>query len=101
VIRVVVVGSAAGLHARPAALVARAAGAQKVPITVRVAGRPPVPADSVLALLTLGAARGAELTLEARGDGAESALDHLATLITTDLDAVPGIVVSGDGIEPG
>jgi phosphocarrier protein HPr len=87
VIRTVIVGCASGLHARAAAIVARAAAARSVPITIRAAGRRPVPADSVLALLTLGAAGGAELILEAHGDDAASAIDWLAALLESDLDA--------------
>src|SRR5687768_5340223 len=90
-IRAVAVGSPAGLHARAAALVARVAGALPVPVTVRAAGRSAVPADSVLALLTLGAVHGARLILEADGEGAGDALDRLAAVLATDLDtAGPG-----------
>jgi phosphocarrier protein HPr len=78
VIRSVIVGFPAGLHARAAALVAQAAGAQRVPVTVRAADRPAVPADSVLSLLTLGAACGTELTLEAEDP---AALETLARVI--------------------
>ena len=77
-IRSVIVGFPAGLHARAAALVAEAAAAQPVPVTVRAPNRRAVPADSVLALLTLGATRGTELTLEAEDP---AALDALARLI--------------------
>jgi phosphocarrier protein len=106
-IRAVAVGSPAGLHARAAALVARVAGALPVPVTVRAAGRSAVPADSVLALLTLGAVHGARLTLEADGEGASDALDRLAAIIAADLDAagpavadlaVAGPVVAGPAV---
>jgi phosphocarrier protein len=85
-IQTVRVGSAAGLHARAAALVAAAAAEQPVAVTIRRGGRAPVPADSVLALLTLGAVHGAKLTLEATGDGAADALARLAGLLSRDLD---------------
>jgi phosphocarrier protein HPr len=85
-IQTVRVGSAAGLHARAAALVAAAAAEQPVAVTIRRGGRAPVPADSVLGLLTLGAVHGAELTLEATGDGAAEALARLADLLSRDLD---------------
>jgi phosphocarrier protein len=90
VIRTVVVGCRSGLHARAAAEVARAAAAHPVPVLVRAAGHRPVPADSVLGLLTLAATRGAELTLEADGAGAAAALAALARLIESDLDAPKG-----------
>lgn len=84
--RIVTIGSPAGLHARTAALVAAAAAAQPVPVTVRAGDRPAVPASSILALLTLGAVRGTEVTLEADGPGALAALDELSELLNRDLD---------------
>jgi phosphocarrier protein HPr len=84
VIRSVTVGFPAGLHARAAALVARAAAAQPVPVTVRAPNRPPVPADSVLSLLTLGATRGTRLTVEAEDP---AALDAVARLIAEGREA--------------
>jgi phosphocarrier protein HPr len=84
VIRRVVVGAPAGLHARVAAVVARAAAGTPAPVTVRAPGRPPVPADSVVGLLTLGAAQGAELVLESSGGGAAAALHRIATLLESD-----------------
>jgi phosphocarrier protein HPr len=90
VIRTAVVGSASGLHARAAAALAWAAADQAVPVLVRTPGHPPVPADSVLGLLTLAANRGAELTLEADGVGAAAVLAVLAGLIESDLDAPMG-----------
>lgn len=88
----VAVGTATGLHMRAAARVAGAAAEMRVPVTVRAPGRDAVPADSVLALLTLGAAQGAELVLEADGEGAEAALARLAELLSRNLDSDPGRV---------
>jgi phosphocarrier protein HPr len=85
--RTVAVASASGLHARPAALFVAAAGAQPVRVTIRVEGKKPVPANSMLSVLSLGATCGTEVILEADGDGAEAALDALAALLATDLDA--------------
>jgi phosphocarrier protein HPr len=85
--RRVTVASKVGLHARPAALVAKAAAAQPVKIMIRKDGADPVEADSILGLMTLGAAHGDEVVLAAEGDGAEAALDHLAQLVASDLDA--------------
>jgi len=96
--RTVTVGSATGLHARPAALFVAAAAAQPVPVTIRVAEKRAVPARSMLSVLSLGAKCGTEVILEAEGDGADAALDALADLLARDLDAeeatVPG---TGDG----
>jgi len=85
--RTVVIASKVGLHARPAALFTKAATAAGLPITLRKAGGAPVPATSILSVLTLNAANGDEVVLEAEGDGAERALDQLAALLAEDLDA--------------
>jgi phosphocarrier protein len=84
--RRVTVASQVGLHARPAALLAKAAAEQPVPVTIRKEGGQPVQAASVLGLMTLGAMHGDEVVLSAEGDGADTALDALADLIGTDLD---------------
>jgi phosphocarrier protein len=88
--RRVKVGSKVGLHARPAALLAKAAAAQPVPVTIRKADGQPVPAGSVLNLMTLGAMHGDEVVLAAEGDGAEAALDEIAAIVATDLDSSKG-----------
>lgn len=84
--RRVTVASKVGLHARPAALLAKAAAAQSVPITIRKDNTPPVEAASILGLMTLGASCGDEVVLSADGDGSEAALDELVELISTDMD---------------
>ncbi|GGS63989.1 HPr family phosphocarrier protein [Nonomuraea spiralis] len=86
--RTVVVASASGLHARPAKVFVREAARLGVPVRVRV-GQKSVPAGSMLGVLSLGAVRGTEVTLEADGPGAEEALDTLAALLSLDLDAAP------------
>ncbi|WP_297084598.1 HPr family phosphocarrier protein [uncultured Demequina sp.] len=87
--RTVAIGSTVGLHARPAAIFVKAAGEAPVPVTIAKAGGSPVPANSMIAIMALGAKHGDEVTLAAEGDGAEGALDELATLLATDLDAEP------------
>lgn len=87
--RTVTVGSATGLHARPAALFVAAAAAQPVEVRIGTAAKKPVPAKSLLAVLALGAHQGTEVTLEADGPEAETALDTLAELLAKDLDAEP------------
>jgi phosphocarrier protein HPr len=100
VIRSVAVGSPAGLHARAAALVAAAAAAQSLPVTVRVGDRPAVPADSVLSLLSLGATAGTELILEAEGPDAASALEALADLISAGPDRATFDAAAPDAAGP-
>lgn len=85
--RTVAVAAASGLHARPAAVFVAAASEQPVAVTIRTAARGPVPARSMLHVLSLGAGHGTEVVLEAEGDGAEDALDALAGLLSRDLDA--------------
>jgi phosphocarrier protein len=88
--RHVVVGSSVGLHARPAALFTQAAGKAGVPVTIaKVGGDGPVDARSILLVLTLGVGHGDEVVIAADGDGADAALDQLAALLASDLDATP------------
>lgn len=84
--RRVTVASKVGIHARPAALLAKTAAAQPVVITIRKEGNEPVEAGSILGLMTLGASHGDEVILAAEGDGAEAALDQVAKLVATDMD---------------
>lgn len=84
--RRVTVASKVGLHARPAALLAKTAAAQPVTITIRKDGQEPVEAGSILSLMTLGAEHGDEVVLAAEGEGAEAALDEVADLVGTELD---------------
>ncbi|WIX78146.1 HPr family phosphocarrier protein [Amycolatopsis carbonis] len=83
----VTVASKVGLHARPAALVAKAAAAQSVAVSIAKAGGDPVAAGSVLNLMTLAAAFGDEVVISAEGEGADAAIDAVAELVATDLDA--------------
>lgn len=75
----VVVGSSVGLHARPAALIAEAAGGLGVEVTING-----VDASSALMLMTLGAACGD--SVEVASDD-EAALAAIAALVEQDLDA--------------
>ncbi len=82
-----IVGSAVGLHARPAALVAQAAGEYDADITLRLSGDDPddgVDAASSLMIMTLGAGKGAEVTIDSED---AAAVDRIAELIEQDLDA--------------
>jgi phosphocarrier protein len=86
--RPVVVASAEGLHARPAALFVAEAGKQPVPVTVRKGENEPVQAASILGIMTLGAAAGDTVVLATEADGpeAEAALDALeAFLLQTEI----------------
>ncbi|WP_318387436.1 HPr family phosphocarrier protein, partial [Microbacterium maritypicum] len=68
-----------GVHARPAALIARAAAGTDVHLR-RLPDGPDAAAASLTRLLVLGARQGDELELTARGDDATEALDRLVAL---------------------
>jgi phosphocarrier protein len=87
--RTVTIASRVGLHARPAAIFVKAASEQPVRVAiVKVgSGAEPVDASSILGIMTLGAEYGDQVTLTADGSGADAALDSLAALLETDLDA--------------
>jgi phosphocarrier protein HPr len=88
--RTATIASRSGLHARPAAIFAEAAGDAPVDVTIAMEGMPEddaLDASSILSLMTLGAAKGDVVALRAEGDGADAALDALVTLLETDLDA--------------
>ncbi|GAA3480327.1 HPr family phosphocarrier protein [Streptomyces yanii] len=87
--RTVAVGSRSGLHARPASLFVQAANRQPVRVTIGRDGQSPVDARSLLSVLALGAQHGDSMVLTADGEGAEAAIEELATLLARDLDATP------------
>lgn len=82
--KTVTVGSAVGLHARPAAIIAEKAGGLGSAVTLSVAGGLPVDASSALMIMTLGAKKGD--TVEVSGDD-EQAVATIAELVEQDLDA--------------
>ena len=82
--RSVVVGSAVGLHARPAALISEAAGDLDSEVLIGVPGGEPVDASSALLIMTLGAGNGD--TVEVSGED-QGAVDTIAALVEQDLDA--------------
>ena len=81
------VGSRVGLHARPASLFVQAVAKQPVRVTIAKVGGDPVDARSILRVLGLDVRGGEDIVLAAEGDGADQALDELATLVARDLDA--------------
>ncbi|KRB36305.1 HPr family phosphocarrier protein [Microbacterium sp. Root180] len=85
--RTVRIGSSHGLHARPAKLFAQAAKDSGIPVTVAKDSGAPVNGASILGVIALGVEQGDYVTLTADGDNAESVLDTLAELLTTDHDA--------------
>ncbi|GAB2880191.1 HPr family phosphocarrier protein [Nocardioides pacificus] len=82
--KTVIVGSAVGLHARPAALISEAAGELGSDVFISLPGGDPVDASSALMIMTLGAGNGAEV--EVSGDD-QAAVDKIAAMVEQDLDA--------------
>ncbi|OKH62838.1 HPr family phosphocarrier protein [Mycolicibacterium goodii] len=82
--KTVTVGSAVGLHARPAAIIAEAVVNAGVPVTLSMDGGEPVDAGSALMIMTLGAEKGAQVTVSCDDS---AVLDKVAELVEQDLDA--------------
>jgi len=88
--RTATIASRVGLHARPAAIFAEAAGDLDIDVTI---ARPGEPADdamdaaSILSLMSLGAAHGDVVVLRSECEGADAALDSLVKILETDHDA--------------
>ncbi|WP_129659338.1 HPr family phosphocarrier protein [Rothia halotolerans] len=88
--RTATIASRVGLHARPAAIFAEAAGDLPVEVTIAAEGEPAdeaMDASSILSLMSLGAKHGDKVVLRAEGDGADEALDSLVKILETDHDA--------------
>ncbi|MDT5017461.1 MAG: phosphocarrier protein HPr [Mycobacterium sp.] len=81
--KTVTVGSAIGLHARPAAIIAEAVVTAGVPVTLALDGGAPVDAGSALMIMTLGAENGARVTVASDN---EDVLSTVAELVQQDLD---------------
>ena len=79
----VIVGSAEGLHARPAGIIAEAAEKYDDDIVITF-GDEEADADSAMLIMALGAEKGAEVTVS--GDYAD-AVAEIARLVEQDLDA--------------
>jgi phosphocarrier protein HPr len=82
--KTVTVGSAIGLHARPAAIIAEAAVDAGVPVSLSLDSGEPVDAGSALMIMTLGAGNGAQVTVHCDDD---ATLKKIAELVEQDLDA--------------
>lgn len=85
--KTVIVGSAVGLHARPASIIAQAAEAYDDEILLNLEGADEddaVDAASSLMIMTLGAEKGATVVVTSDN---EAAVEEIAALIEKDLDA--------------
>ena len=82
--KTVTVGSAVGLHARPAALIAEAVSKSGVPVTLATPGGNPIDGGSPLMIMTLGAKQGTEVVVSSDD---EAVLGRIAEMVASDLDA--------------
>ncbi|MFM5904651.1 MAG: HPr family phosphocarrier protein [Micrococcales bacterium] len=69
-----------GWHARPASEFARLVGQSPNRVRVSRQGMTPVPGDSVLSLISLGAKQGDVLIIEVEGPDSETLLNSLISL---------------------
>ena len=76
----VVITNELGLHARPAALVAKTAQQFAADVTLSADDRH-VDAKSILDILSLAAGKGTALTLRGKGDDAEDCIKTIASLV--------------------
>lgn len=76
-----IVNHEVGLHARPASMFVQTAAKFSADIEV-THGETTANAKSILAVLTLGASKGAEILIKAEGDDADEALKALEKLIS-------------------
>ena len=81
--KTVIVGSAIGLHARPAAIISEAVVKAGVPVTLSGDGGEPVDAGSALMIMTLGAGNGALVTVAAEDEATVNAIAELVRRIWT------------------
>ena len=82
--KTVTVGSAVGLHARPAAVISEAVVTAGVPVTLALEGGDAVDGGSALMIMTLGAGNGAQVIVTSDD---EAVLAQIAALVEQDLDA--------------
>lgn len=85
--RTATIGSASGLHARPAAVFTQAAAQCGHPVRIATVGGPEVDASSILMVMALGAGQGQEVVLTSDDEASGDALDALAAMLERDLDA--------------
>lgn len=75
-----IISNEVGLHARPAALFVQTANKFKARISISKDGQK-VNAKSIIAVLSLGAAKGSRVVIEAAGEDEGQAIDALKKLV--------------------
>jgi len=85
--QIVAVGSKVGLHARPATILVKAAGASGLSVTIGRPGEKAVNAASLLAVLALGVKNGESIEVTvADGENADAVLASIVEIIATNHD---------------
>lgn len=82
--RKIVVKNASGLHARPAGVLAQAAGKCRCDVTIRV-GERDVKAKSILNIMAAAIKCGTEIEVRCDGENEEESLNQLCSLIESGL----------------
>lgn len=85
IIKEITIKSSQGLHARPAALFVQIANKYNSNVTISKLGEK-VNGKSIMGILTLGAERGACVTIEIDGEDAQLLLNDLERLLTKEDD---------------
>lgn len=78
--KIVSIKNASGLHARPAGMFVKKAAEFKSTVEVIAKGKT-VNAKSIMGIMSLGLAKGDELTISAKGEDEEAAVNTLVELI--------------------
>lgn len=99
IVRQAVVRLPHGLHARPAARIVAAVRASGAEVTMRHGDRTAL-ATSPVALLSLGLAQGAAVTLSGTGANAAAALETVVALLTAEVDAPPAPLTRAAAVAP-
>lgn len=81
----ITVMNALGLHARPAAMIAKCASEYSSEITINKSGEI-ANCKSILGIMTLSAGKGTKLLLSAEGDDADAALAEIVKLFESKFD---------------
>ena len=91
-VREVPLSNTYGLHARPASRIVGLAARYKAAITLANGKGRAVNAKSIMEVLTLGATKGAVLTIRAQGEDAEAAVAEITALIVSGFGPEEGAV---------
>ena len=84
--RKVVVSNPLGIHARPAALIVQAASRFKSDISFSKGEVRGVNGKSIMGVMMLAAEQGSEITIQARGEDAEEAVEVISELLQSDFE---------------